>query len=97
MKPTHSARRPASSAPGVKMLLTTGALAATMGGWAVLTVKQVQPTTADQPPPVVALSPAQPTAPPGRTAQLPASLRVVTAPPAASVPPAPLAITRSSR
>jgi hypothetical protein len=36
MPPSKSAGRPASGAPGIKMLITAASLAATVGGWAML-------------------------------------------------------------
>ncbi|HZY43414.1 MAG TPA: hypothetical protein VFF70_01590 [Anaerolineae bacterium] len=36
MPPSKSSGRPASGAPGVKMLITAASLAATVGGWAML-------------------------------------------------------------
>jgi hypothetical protein len=57
----RSAKRPAAGAPGVKMLITAGALAATMLGWAMLTAKDrvaVAPpvvASVSAPPPALAL------------------------------------------
>ncbi len=36
MSPTKPARRPATGLPGVKVLITAASLAATVGGWAIL-------------------------------------------------------------
>ena len=55
----RSAKRPPTGVPGVKMLITAGALAATMLGWAMLTAKD---RVAAMTPPVVASVSAPPPA-----------------------------------
>ena len=56
----RSPKRPATGALGAKMLITAGALAATMFGWAMLTAKDR--VAAVTPPPVVASVSAPPPA-----------------------------------
>jgi hypothetical protein len=46
---TKPVKRPNSGAPGVKLLLTAASLAATLGGWAVLSGQQVKPAPAPAP------------------------------------------------
>jgi hypothetical protein len=42
-------KKPATSAPGVKMLITAASLAATLGGWAVLSAQEQKPAPAPAP------------------------------------------------
>ena len=44
MKSGKPAKKPNSGAPGVKMLITAASLAATLGGWAVISAKETRPT-----------------------------------------------------
>lgn len=88
MTTSPNPNRPSRSATEVKLLITAASLAATLGGWVILAraeklpVAQARTTApAQSSGRSVASNPAQP----GPT------LRVVTA------PPAPVAITRSSR
>jgi hypothetical protein len=46
MASAKSSKRPATSAPGVKTLITAASLAATLGGWALISAKEPQPATA---------------------------------------------------
>ena len=55
---TKATKKPATSAPGVKMFITAASLAATVGGWAVIGAKQPQPVASPPPP-----APAQVAAP----------------------------------
>ena len=55
MKPAKPAKKPDSSAPGVKMLITAASLAATLGGWALISGEEVRPAPA----PASALAPEQ--------------------------------------
>jgi hypothetical protein len=48
---TKSTKKPVTSAPGVKVLITAASLAATLGGWAVISATAPQPTTAPAPAP----------------------------------------------
>jgi hypothetical protein len=58
-KPTS--RKPATSAPGVKLLITAASLAATVGGWAVLGTKEPKPAAPPAPlAPIQAAAPAVP-------------------------------------
>jgi len=43
------AKKPATSAPGVKLLITAASLAATLGGWAVISAKETKPAAAPVP------------------------------------------------
>jgi hypothetical protein len=43
---TKPSKKPAASAPGVKLLITAASLAATLGGWAVISAKGPRPTAA---------------------------------------------------
>jgi hypothetical protein len=49
-----SSKRPATSAPGVKLLITAASLAATLGGWAVFSAKEPKLTVAPVSEPVAA-------------------------------------------
>ncbi len=52
MPPSKSSGRPASGAPGVKMLITAASLAATVGGWAMLSnIQGVSSTSTSTPEP----------------------------------------------
>jgi hypothetical protein len=46
---TKPAKKPNTSAPGVKMLITAASLAATLGGWAVISAKEPKPAAAPVP------------------------------------------------
>ena len=48
MPPVKSARKPAAGAPGVKMFITAASLAATLGGWALISAEEVQPLPPEQ-------------------------------------------------
>ena len=55
MPPSQSSnKRPATGVPGVKMLITAASVAATVGGWALLSAKEVTPVTQPQSASVVA-------------------------------------------
>ena len=58
MAPAKSAKKPNTSAPGVKLLITTVSLAATLGGWAVISAKEPKPAAAPAPVPAQAAVPA---------------------------------------
>ena len=107
MTPPRPAKRPGSAAPGIKLLISAAALAGTIGGWALFTLKQ-EAAALMAPPPSLALALAPlPTlvarssvpevAAVGQAVAAPApALRRVSAP-AFSSAPAPVTITRSSR
>jgi hypothetical protein len=42
-------KKPASSAPGVKLLITAASLAATVGGWALISSNETKPAPAPAP------------------------------------------------
>lgn len=44
-----SAKKPNSSAPGVKMLITAASVAATLGGWALISSTEAKPAPAPAP------------------------------------------------
>ena len=46
MAPAKPSKKPATHAPGVKLLITAASLAATLGGWAVISAKEPKPTAA---------------------------------------------------
>ena len=49
MPPSQSSnKRPATGVPGVKMLITAASVAATVGGWALLSAKETIPVTQPQ-------------------------------------------------
>lgn len=53
MPPIKPSKKPNTGGPGVKMLITAASLAATVGGWALISAKEtapVQPTQPIQPP-----------------------------------------------
>jgi hypothetical protein len=55
MPPSQSSnKRPATGVPAVKMLITAASVAATVGGWALLSAKEVVPVTQPQSASVVA-------------------------------------------
>jgi len=55
MPPSQSSnKRPATGVPGVKMLITAASVAATVGGWALLSAKATVPVTQSQSASVVA-------------------------------------------
>ncbi len=56
MPQAKSAKKPANSAPGVKMLITAASLAATVGGWALLSAKGSTATLSPTPPAVAKTS-----------------------------------------
>jgi hypothetical protein len=43
MKPTKPAKKPNTGAPGVKLLITAASLAATLGGWAMISSDETKP------------------------------------------------------
>ncbi|MCJ7706526.1 MAG: hypothetical protein MUO38_02795 [Anaerolineales bacterium] len=107
MAQTRPAKRPASAAPGVKALITAAALAGTLSGWALFTLKQEAAALMAPPTSVVLQLPPMPTliarsaaagvAPVAQAAAAPApALRRVSAQ-AFSSAPAPVTVTRSSR
>lgn len=49
MAPAKSVKKPNTSAPGVKILITAASLAATLGGWAVISAKEPKPTAPPAP------------------------------------------------
>lgn len=53
-------KKPATSAPGVKLLITAASLAATLGGWAMISAEEPEPepTPTPAPAPVQAAAPA---------------------------------------
>jgi hypothetical protein len=57
MTSAKSSKKPATSAPGVKLLITAASLAATLGGWAVISAQEPKPAAAPT------LAPAQVAAP----------------------------------
>jgi hypothetical protein len=106
MQQTRPAKRPASAAPGVKALITAAALAGTLGGWALFTIKQEATALMAPPTSVVLQLPPMPTlvarfdaagvAPVAQAAAPAPRLRQVSAP-ALSSSPSPVTVTRSSR
>jgi hypothetical protein len=46
---TKPVRKANTSAPGVKLLITAASLAATLGGWALISAKEPKPTSAPLP------------------------------------------------
>jgi 2-oxoglutarate dehydrogenase E2 component (dihydrolipoamide succinyltransferase) len=54
MKPAKPAKKPNSGAPGVKLLITAASLAATLGGWAVISGQEAKPAPAPTPEPATA-------------------------------------------
>lgn len=54
MATSKPSKKPATSAPSVKMLIAAASLAATVGGWAVISAKETKPTAALAPTQVVA-------------------------------------------
>ena len=50
-------KKPATSAPGVKLLITAASLAATLGGWAMISAEEPEPTPTPAPAPVLAAAP----------------------------------------
>src|SRR5512139_743288 len=54
MKPAKPAKKPNSGAPGVKLLITAASLAATLGGWAVISGQETKPAPAPTSEPAVA-------------------------------------------
>ena len=95
MKSSRARRRRAAGAPGVKLLLTASALAATLGGWAVLAAGEHNAAMAAPPAVVEMISPTQGVI--GSAPQIQPPLRVVTAPPVSVGPSNPITVTRSSR
>jgi hypothetical protein len=51
---TKPAKKPNSGAPGVKLLITAASLAATLGGWAVISSQEAKPAPAPAPEQAVA-------------------------------------------
>jgi len=106
MTPPRPTKRPGSAAPGIKLLISAAALAGTIGGWALFTLKQEAAALATTPPSLalelpplptlVARSSAPEVAAVGQAAAPAPALRRVSAP-AFSSAPAPVTITRSSR
>lgn len=78
MADARSPRRPPSGAPGTKMLITVGALAATLGGWSVLGLKPARVAEVASPPASVIATPAQ--SPPDAMLSLPPLPTLVPAP-----------------
>jgi len=56
MTANRPTKKPASSAPGVKMLITAASLAATLGGWALISSTEAKPVTIPAPAPGQATS-----------------------------------------
>jgi|WetSurMetagenome_2_1015567.scaffolds.fasta_scaffold36258_4 hypothetical protein len=54
MATSKPAKKSATSAPGVKLLITAASLAATLGGWAIISAKEPKPTAAPMPEQVAA-------------------------------------------
>lgn len=50
MPPVKPSQKPNTGTPGVKMLITAASLAATVGGWALISAKETKPMPAVQPP-----------------------------------------------
>ncbi len=50
MPPVKSSKKPNTGTPGVKLLITAASLAATVGGWALISAKETKPA----PPPAAA-------------------------------------------
>ena len=57
MPSAKPAKKPNSGAPGVKLLITAASLAATLGGWAVISGHEAKPAPAPAPWPEPALAP----------------------------------------
>ena len=95
MKSARNARASAAGVPGLKMLLTAGTLAATLGGWAALTAKDVRTAAETLPSPAAMASIGRPAL--DIASQATPALRVVTLPADAVGPGAPVTVTQSSR
>jgi len=53
MPSAKPAKKPNSGAPGVKLLITAASLAATLGGWAVISGQEAKPAPAPRPEPAL--------------------------------------------
>jgi hypothetical protein len=95
MKPVHTSRAAPSGAPGIKLLISAGALAATLCGWVALTARDVRTAAEAIPTSAAVVSVTQPS--PGLAPQATPALRVVTLPAGAVGPGAPVTVTQSSR
>jgi hypothetical protein len=49
MKPNKPVKKPSTSAPGVKLLITAASVAATLGGWALISSNEPAPAPAPVP------------------------------------------------
>ena len=106
MTPPRPSKRPGSAAPGIKLLISAAALAGTIGGWALFTLKQEAAALMAPPTNVVLQLPPMPTlvarsaaagvAPVAQASAPAPRLRQVSAP-AFSSAPVPVTVTRSSR
>jgi hypothetical protein len=96
MATSKPSKKPAAGAPGVKLLITAASLAATLGGWAVISVKEPKPTVSAVPERAVApavtikLAPL-PTLVPPITPQARSQLVTIDQPRPAAVAPQPAA------
>ena len=50
MPPVKPGKKPNTGVPGVKLLITATSLAATVGGWALISAQETKPVQAVQPP-----------------------------------------------
>lgn len=53
MKPTKPVKKPSTNAPGVKLLITAASLAATLGGWALISSTETKPASVPTPAPTL--------------------------------------------
>ena len=51
MKPTKPVKKPRANAPGVKLLITAASVAATLGGWALISSNEPKPVPVPTPAP----------------------------------------------
>lgn len=92
MTTSKSSKKPTSDTSGVKLLITAASLAATLGGWAVISAEEAQPAPPpahDQvvvPPVAIKLAPLPTLVPPIRSQ--PPSSAINQPHPAAGAPPA---------
>lgn len=54
MPPVKPGKKSNAGVPGVKLLITAASLAATVGGWALISAKETQPVQSEQPLPLPA-------------------------------------------
>lgn len=52
MKPTKPVKKSSTGSPGVKLLITAASIAATLGGWALISSNETKPAPSSTPAPV---------------------------------------------